>query len=161
MKIIKPRRIRHAYTQAIGAPPERIFPMLCPVRETDWAPGWDPKFVISESGVMEDGCLFVTPEAMSNAIWITVRHDPDTYYLELLKVVPEHTVCKYEITLASEPRGRTAAEVVFTCTALSEEGVEHLGELTESWYEELMVNWEQALNYYLEHGTMISTVSVC
>jgi len=30
-----------------------VFPLLCPVLELKWAPGWMPEMVISQSGVVE------------------------------------------------------------------------------------------------------------
>ena len=35
MKIVAPNRATRAYTQTLVAPPEAVFPLLCPVREAD------------------------------------------------------------------------------------------------------------------------------
>lgn len=40
--------------------PERIFPLLCPVLEYDWVPGWECELVYTESGVAESGAVFRT-----------------------------------------------------------------------------------------------------
>ena len=53
-------RITHEYTQTNAAPPSAVFPLLCPVRETDWVPGWQYRMIYSLSG-MEAGCVFATP----------------------------------------------------------------------------------------------------
>ena len=58
--INKPRRLIHSYTQSIKGTPGQIFPLLCPVREADWIPGWETDWVISNSGVAEPGCMFQT-----------------------------------------------------------------------------------------------------
>src|SRR2546427_12204443 len=55
------RRVTHEYTQTNDAPPEIVFPMLCPVREADWVPGWQYKMIYSKSGMAEAGCVFTTP----------------------------------------------------------------------------------------------------
>jgi hypothetical protein len=34
------KRVTHTYTQKLDATPERVFPLLCPVREAEWADGW-------------------------------------------------------------------------------------------------------------------------
>src|SRR2546427_13050450 len=39
------RRVTHEYTQTNDAPPEIVFPLLCPVREADWVPGWQYKMI--------------------------------------------------------------------------------------------------------------------
>ena len=37
------------------APPDRVFPLLCPVREYDWIDGWECRMVYAETGVAELG----------------------------------------------------------------------------------------------------------
>ena len=155
MRVKHPHRVQHTYTQSLAAPTEQVFPLLCPVRETEWAPGWAPACVVSASGVMEDGCLFVTPDELGDAVWIAVRHDPAAFYLELLKVVPNHLVGRYEIRLTPEPGDRTAATIRYACTAISPAGEAFVDTLTPVWYEEFMRNWETALNFYLANGRMI------
>jgi hypothetical protein len=158
MLVKQPHRIRHTYTQSLAAPPERVFPLLCPVRETEWVPDWAPECVVSTSGVMEKGCLFVTPDELADAVWIAVRHDPAAFYLELLKVVPNHLVCRYEIRLTPDPDDRTTATIHYSCTALSPAGEAFVDTLTPVWYENFMRRWETALNYYLANGRMIGVV---
>ncbi len=40
-----PNRVKHSYTQSINGRPEQVFPLLCPVGELDWAPGWSIDWV--------------------------------------------------------------------------------------------------------------------
>ncbi len=155
MKISKPNKIRHSYTQTLIAPPEKVFPLLCPVRETEWVPDWNPELVISNSGVAETGCVFVTPASPQNAIWIITHYDPEKYTLEIHKITPNHTVGKLEIVLADDGVGGTKAEVAYSYTALSPEGEAFLEEFTKEWYRGFMERWEQALNHYLSTGEKI------
>src|SRR5882672_10992531 len=62
MHIIKPNRASHTYRQRLCASPAKVFPLLCPVREAEWADGWLPELVISSSGVAECACVFITPD---------------------------------------------------------------------------------------------------
>jgi hypothetical protein len=55
------RRRVHQHIQTNDAPPETVFPLLCPVREAEWVPEWKFKTIYSQSGVAEDGCVFLTP----------------------------------------------------------------------------------------------------
>ena len=63
MDRFKARRGAHEYIQTNYAAPEKVFPLLCPVREADWIPGWQYELVYSESGVAELGCVFTTRHA--------------------------------------------------------------------------------------------------
>src|SRR6185312_15911284 len=69
MKIIPAKRVSRTYTQQLIGSPASVFPLLCPVREADWIQGWDPLLVVSESGVAEPDCAFVTAALPSNALW--------------------------------------------------------------------------------------------
>ena len=40
MTAFKGNRVVHEFTQTNSAAPEKVFPLLCPVREDDWLPGW-------------------------------------------------------------------------------------------------------------------------
>jgi hypothetical protein len=37
-----PVRVTHTYTQTLDGSPAEVLPLLCPVREADWVPGWTP-----------------------------------------------------------------------------------------------------------------------
>jgi hypothetical protein len=62
----------------LDAPPDRIFPLLCPVREYDWIPTWSCDMIYSESGVAENDCVFATafPEEGPRESWVVVRYEP-------------------------------------------------------------------------------------
>ena len=49
MRVEKPNRVSHSYTQHLNAPPSTVFELLCPVRETEWVNDWRPKLVLSDS----------------------------------------------------------------------------------------------------------------
>jgi uncharacterized protein YndB with AHSA1/START domain len=65
------QRTHHA---RVAAPPERVFPLLCPVREREWVPGWHADILHSTSGVAELGCVFRTEEPSTT--WIIHEHTP-------------------------------------------------------------------------------------
>jgi hypothetical protein len=160
MNIIEPNRKKHGYTQKLNAPPEKIFPLLCPVMEVEWAPGWMPEVVLSESGFCEQECIFITPAEMSsepeNAIWLVSKYDPGKWELEMYKVSPQHTISKLEISLTAQPDNRTKAYITYETTSIGPAGDTFMEEFTEDWYEGFMVEWENAMNYYLNTGEKIA-----
>jgi hypothetical protein len=156
MQVSNPRRVTHSYTQSLAAPPEKVFPLLCPVREADWVPGWDPELVLSNSGVAEKDCIFITRDNSQESIWIITCFEPDKHKLEMIKVTPGHTVGKLEIQLTPAADNQTAAEIAYTYTALGPEGDHFLNQFTAQWYKTFMHNWERAINHYLSTGTKLS-----
>lgn len=73
MKAEKPNRKKHSYVQHLQTAPDVVFPLLCPVMEMEWVADWMPIKVISESGVAEQECIFITPAQPQNSIWIVSK----------------------------------------------------------------------------------------
>lgn len=160
MNIVNPNRKRHSYEQRLVALPEKVFPLLCPVLEAQWVPGWMPELVISHSGVCEKDCMFITPREMEservNPVWIVTDHDPDNWIVQMYKVVPEHTVSKLDIFLKENEAEGTTANISYEITSIGKTGDGFLEEFTEEWYEVFMVEWETAINHYLKTGEQIA-----
>ena len=149
MKISKPVRVRRSYTQNINGRPDEVFPLLCPVREVEWVQGWEPRLVISESGVVEPDCVFVTPDQPTESIWVTTRCEPERHRLELIKVTPGLAVGRIEISLEAAGERDTHAHVSYEYTALGYAGEKFVGRFTEAHYEGFMKEWESELNAFL------------
>ena len=109
MHIRKPNRATHTYRQKLCAPPARVFPLLCPVREIEWAAGWLPDLVVSSSGVAERDCVFITPDEFGTATWYVTRHEPEKWFIEMLKILPGITACRLEIQLIADGLGISIA----------------------------------------------------
>lgn len=154
MTIEPPCRRKHTYTQAIAATPDKVFPLLCPVREEDWAPGWRTRLVVTNTGLIEEDCIFVTPGEPADAIWIVTDHDAEAHKVRMYKIVPDVVVSRLDIALAEDGLG-TKATIAYEHTALSEAGRAIVSEHTEASYRKFMKGWEAAINTYLKTGGMI------
>jgi hypothetical protein len=158
--ISKPRRVKHRYTQSIKGTPEQVFPLLCPVRETNWIPGWTTDWVISNSGSAEQNCIFQTPPRPGAggvpSIWVITRHDADAFEVEMYKVTPAFTVGHLQISLSAQGKTGTDVTIAYEFTSLGPLGDEYLEAYTAQWYEKFMQVWESQMNHYLETGELIS-----
>lgn len=151
MQIERPNRVERSYVQRLEGPPERVFRLLCPVREADWLDGWDPVRVLSESGLAEEGCVFVTTDGADQTVWTVTRHEPAAGLVEMVRVTPGVTVCRLRITLEAAPHG-TDATVAYRHTSLGPRGDDFVAAFTEAHYLAFMRHWERALNHYLRSG---------
>ncbi len=151
-KPARPNRVRHSYTQSINGRREAVFPLLCPIREIDWADGWNPRLVLSACGLVEQDCVFVMPGAPEDTIWVVTAYEPGRFHLEMLMVTPGRTVGKLEITLRRGDADNTKADVIYTHTSLGPAGDAYLKDLTRNWYVDFMKTWEAELNHYLQTG---------
>jgi hypothetical protein len=154
MNIRPPNRITHIYTQRLVAPPARVFPLLCPVREADWIHGWNPLLVLSHTGVAEPDCVFVTDARPFDAIWYVTRHEPARGFVEMIKITPDVTACK--LTIEVRPAGSgSEADVAYCHTSLGPQGDVFLATFTADYYVQFMREWEDRMNHYLTHGTAL------
>ena len=151
MKIQKPVRVMRTYSQSLVGTPEQVFPLLCPVREADWIPGWDPIIVASESGVAEPDCVFTTAADGGEAVWVVTRHDAQNGVVEMLKITPSVTACRLAIQLR-RVAGGCEAQVSYTHTSLGPLGDAFVAAFTPAFYEKFMQDWEARLNHYLRTG---------
>jgi hypothetical protein len=153
MKLIKPKRVEHTHMQQLHAAPEKVFPLLCPVREMDWLHGWDPLLVVSESGYAERDCAFVTGSLPANSVWYITRHEPQNLFVEMIKLTPGVTACRLTIQVAASTTGATA-QVTYTHTSLGPEGDTFVDSFTREYYENFMRHWETRMNHYLQTGVV-------
>lgn len=149
MNLQPPVRASHTYAQTLKGRPGEVFPLLCPVREKDWVPGWNPRIVISASGVAERDCVFITPDGEHEAIWLVTEYEPDVR-IEFVKITPGITAGRIRIELREHADGGTEALVTYQYTALSEKGRAFVDGFTEEAYAAFMRAWEDALNQHLE-----------
>jgi len=147
------KRVTHEYTQTNAAPPEKVFPLLCPVREADWVPGWQYRLVYSESGVAEYGCVFITPnEDGTETTWVVTDYDPASFRIAFAWVNPGLVAAQIRISLSKKSPDSTHAHIRYSYTGLSPEGNREVKRFDESWFQHKMQSWEAAINHYLQTG---------
>jgi hypothetical protein len=150
------RRVTHEYTQTNDAPPETVFPLLCPVREADWVPGWQYTMIYSKSGVAEAGCVFTTPnDDGTQTTWLVTEYDPARLRIGFAWVNPAQVAAQIEISLKKNSKGATTAVIRYTYTGLSTAGNQEIECYDKKWFEQKMQGWEAAINHYLRTGKAI------
>ena len=154
MRITQPNRATHTYRQTLCAPSSKVFPLLCPVREAEWAEGWLPDLVISTSGVAERDCVFITPDKAGKVIWYVTRHEPAGGFVEMLKILPGVTACRLTIQLSENGEG-CFADISYSHTSIGAAGDEFVATFTPEYYQKFMLAWETALNHFLKTGARL------
>ena len=178
MNPFQARRVAHEYTQTNPAAPEMVFPLLCPVREADWIPGWRYQLLYSESGVAELGCTFTTEDSVVESekysprgnthlpgtngktspttTWICVDYDPAAFRIAYVWIKPGRVATELRIQLSAAENGETHSHTWFRYTGLSPEGNLDVDSYDRAWFEAKMRGWETAINHYLNTGEMIA-----
>ena len=156
MLTFRAKRVSHEYTQTNDAPPERVFPLLCPVREADWAPGWQYRLIYSRSGVAENGCVFATlNDAGAERLWMVTHYDPAALEIAYAWIDTGLVATQLRISLAPVAGGKTSARIRYIYTGLSPAGNAIVDRYTPEWIQGEMQSWERAINFFLRHGNLI------
>lgn len=150
------RRATKTCTQKYVASPSEVFPLLCPVREYEWIHGWKCEVIYSESGFVEEGCIFKTSfPGQEGAIWVTTKHDAANKEVQFIRVVPEVLVVEMRIALEDSHDGGTSACFTYIFTALSEKGNTYIENNAEMEFNHSMVLLEKSMNHFLATGQML------
>ena len=152
MKIEPPYRQKQTSTIHVRANPDAVFALMCPVREYEWEPGWTTNVILSNSGLVEEDCVFTTPggasagsdKASPDAIWVTPLHDPNARRLTMIKITPEESVTRLDIAVDETPAG-SSVTTSYEHTALSDAGRALVDRHTKARYAEMMAGWRRAI----------------
>lgn len=130
---------------------DRIFPLLCPVREYDWIPHWSCDMIFSESGFAEDNCMFETPftETGGKDLWIVSTYDPPKK-IEFLRV-NEWRVIRYNISLHPKEEGLSSLVWEQLITLVSAEGEDWFNGYTQEKFSSLIDKLALYLNDYIKN----------
>ncbi len=146
------KTVRHEAT--IGAPPGKVFPLLCPVRESEWIDGWSCRLLRSESGFAEKGAVFTTGfRAEGFSIWTVSRYEPDRA-IEFVVVFPgSHVVA---VGIALEPAAPAATRLTWTCafTSLVEPNP-YVAGVHQASFDQQQAFFDRALDHFCTTGKML------
>jgi len=149
-------RVMRAHTMRLDGPPERVFPLLCPVREHEWIESWACEMVFSRTGLAELDCVFQTDFADDGPVdtWVISRYEPPDR-LEFVRINAVRAM-RYAITLSREDETHTRADWRQVLTSLNVEGEKVLKALTPEVYAEEMETLERLLNHFLATGERLA-----
>lgn len=134
----------------VNASPSNVFPLLCPVREYEWIPGWACEMIFSASGLAEENCIFTTNpgDAGGKDVWVISRYEP-SQRLEFVRV-NSLRVIRYNISLTELPGEHCEMYWEQVVTSLSEEGIMWLESYTQDDFSKLILKIGDLLNKWFE-----------
>lgn len=155
-----PRRTLRSFTMTIDAPPDEAFPYLCPQREHEYLADWKADIVFSESGYVEEGCIFRTrrPDDAAETVWVVTDHAPAKRRATFVMVTPGSRVGRLSVqceAIDGEP-ARCAVTFTYEITALGPDGDRYLdAHFSAEAFEAQMRGYERAWNHYLATGALL------
>ena len=162
MSDFKAKRIRIANEGQIRAPVSQVFPLACPHEEYKWIDGWDCDIIYSDSGKVENGCIFTEKRSVpllhdsdgGVTTWIAVLHDPRTYRLHFV-LMTDISAIKYAIEMEDAGDDVTTIKLDFTLTALNQRGNHFIESGGEEKVGMMLAGLGHMLKHYCETGRML------
>ena len=149
------KRITREFETTISAPVDKVFPLLCPVREYDWIPQWQCEIIYTDSGVAELGCVFSTRlnDGLDKEIWVVSHYEPGQQ-ISFVRTGPNTTI-RFQVTLT--PAGnKTTIRWYQEITSLNSSGDQVLAESTKQDYHARMTALNKMLDHYLQNGVALN-----
>lgn len=154
-KQFRGKRVNLKRDITIEATPDAIFPLLCPVREGEWADGWVGKAIFSESGLAEVNGVFASEHVgEDDTIWFVTKRDATTHEIEFVYFVPKIQVVRLLMRVAPVSATKSTLSVDYIRTGISEAGNEFIDN-SGPHFEKMMADWEASMNHYLKTGTLL------
>ena len=148
-----------SYVQHIEAPPQVVFPLICPVREGDWLEGWAERCEViwSASGLAEPGCVFRTAEDDGpDTVWIITEHDPDRGVVVVARVTAGLAASTLRFEVGPSDDGGSAVSVRYAVVPISPEGEAYAAARYDRTDLLAAVVWdERSMNHYLRTGQLM------
>ncbi len=156
MQAFRARRIIQTYTWEIPAPPDQVYPLLCPVREYEWIPGWSCDLIYSDSGVMEDNCIFKTSfPGEGEEVWVVTRYEPESHRFQVVRFIEGSRVIRVDVSLSSADGVSTTLVWAQTITALNDAGNEYVDTFSEEAHQARMSLLGTMLAHFCRTGKML------
>ncbi len=124
-------------------------PLFGPNGERAWAgKHWDPQFVYPQPANDTEGAVFTIQHGPFTATWVTTQFDMDDRHFQFVYFMPGLMVTDIDVRFEPVNPDATAVNVVYTRTALTPEGNQHVTAMTEG-DKTAGKEWQQAIDEYL------------
>jgi hypothetical protein len=153
MTEFKSERVQQSASFILNGSVDKIFPLFGPVREKEWAAGWNPEIIYPLTVDVEKNMVFQTKGKHSGEekyTWVISTFNPKNYQIEYTVSTSERIWLIQVQCEANELK--TKATITYTYTALSPIGNERNKEALKKMFSNNLKDWQEAINYYLETG---------
>ena len=136
----------------LPAPPQAVFPLFGPVRESEWSPHWNPTILYPLDHSQKAGAVFTTRRHDQDVVWVLTTYDAAALRISYVTVSPARTAAQLDIALKAIGEKETEATVTERLTSLSADADQHVKDFAREFPLE-RDHWEQAISGRLRELT--------
>ncbi len=136
----------------LPASPAAVFPLFGPVRESEWAPHWNPTILYPPDRGQSAGAVFTTRQHLHDTVWVLTTYEEAALRVSYVIVRPAISASQLDIALKPIGEKETEATVTHRLTSLSEDGDGYVKKFGAQFPLE-REHWEQAISGRLRELT--------
>lgn len=154
MKNFKSEKISRTASILINGQISAVYPLFGAFEESKWERDWSPELIYPDYKVIEEGTTFKTKghSEESEFLWRVSKFEPEKYIIQYL-VSTQNRYWTITVCCKQTSDDRTMAEVTYSFIGLNEKGNQFNRLALKNMYKQELLNWEKALNHYLEFGS--------
>jgi hypothetical protein len=158
--IFEAERVSKTASFVVGGKVEDVFPLFGPIREKDWAEGWNPEIIYNKDAVVAQHMIFRTKAETNEDFynWAVTTFQPTNYVIEYT-VSTSNRIWFIQVKCKGEANA-TKVTVTYTYTGLNHIGNELNRAALKNMFADDLKDWQQAINYYLHNGKMLKTTTL-
>lgn len=127
-------------------------PLFGPEGERPWAgEHWNPQFIHPQPAADVEGAVFTIQHGPIRAIWVNTLFDVEGRHFQYVYFLPDLMVTVIDVRFNPIGADSTAVHVVYTRTAVTPEGNEHVTAMTEG-DKKAGKEWQGVIDEYLARG---------
>jgi hypothetical protein len=127
----------------------KTAPLFGPEGERPWAgKHWNPEFLHPQPAADVEGAVFTIQHGPMKAIWVNTFFNVDARHFQYVYFLPDLLVTVIDVRFNPISADTTAVNVVYTRTALTAEGNQHVTAMSEG-DKAAGPEWQKAIDDYL------------
>lgn len=152
---------------SIDASVDTVFPLVSPIEEYKWIPGWKCKLIHYPRDIIALGAIFYeissAPFLIGNyngkTTWTVVEYEPENYKLHF-RLDNKKSSSLYKIELSDDGQGKTKGNLDFTYTAINKKGNQLVVDKVEDKIHIMLSVLYTLLKYYSENNKLLSSAEL-
>lgn len=145
-------RIQTQFDFQIQAPYDEAASLFGAEGERLWAgEDWDPQFIYPQPAADVEGAVFTIKHGSRTATWVNTLFDVEGRHFHYVYFLPDLLVTEVDVRFITANSKSTDIHVIYTRTALTMEGNEHVKAMSEH-DKNAGKEWQQSIEKYLSRS---------
>ncbi len=133
----------------LAAPAAQCHHLFTPAGEELWVDGWQPHYVVPDTGETVPGMVFTTGAGDDYTIWTLVDFDTTNYWSRYARVTPALRTGTVDVRCRPVDAETTDVDVSYVLTALSAKGQASLSAFEGAAFVQMIEAWKQSIDQHL------------